>query len=313
MSNINGVGEAADSHWFSDKPQDVLIFKINRRPIASSALQVFDPPEDVYEHLKQTLKTKYVVRSGRSHQRNWRVGQLKFNDERREVTGQIGWTREAEQVENYWDEESQSFLEKWGVHEDSAVAPFSILAEGELVGVLRHSSFSTVDTVNKMFQQILNDGEREAERTTTIWNVDAMGDSEGFEDWFESMDQVLNLTLVVKRPNPDGAAEFEAVERRLEAVQAELIQEHLVARDKEVGLDKAGVRNDRTIQSFITAALRSYGYVKGKGRKNGRTQKYNQTDSDQLKETIDNVGSDWETATERVLQALRRVRDRRRD
>lgn len=303
--------QSAESYWFSEKTLDVLIFKINRRPISAFMLAVYEPPSDLYAHLEQILAEAHEVTSGRRIQRRWRVGNLEFDDVNREIRGRIGWTRSTESLQNQWDDDSKSFLEDWTMREDSAVSPFVILVDDELVGVLRHPSFSTEETVNLMLEHLLNQGERDLEAPTVAWNVDPIGDAKRFDEWFSSMDQVLTLTLAVKRPNPDGAKEFEEVERRLDELEAEYIQQSLKARDETVGLDKAAVRRDRSLTGFIEAAMRSYGWVKGTGKKNGKRRSFNQLKQDQLREPIDDVGGDWQTASDNVLKAVRAVRDRR--
>lgn len=305
------LSNTAEAHWFTDRSLEVLIYKINRRPLVAAQLAPFNPPEDLYEHLKLVLKSTHVERTGRKTQRDWRVGNLRFDDNRREVVGRIGWTRSSEALESDWDEESHSFVEKVDTRTNSAVTPFSIVVDGELVGVLRHSSFTTEDTVHQVLQRILRDGEEDRGTPEVQWNVDPMGDPQRFDDWFSSMDQVLSLNLVVKRPNPDNAGEFENIEKRLEVLEAELIQQNIKARDETVGLDKQAVRQDPWIKSFIDAAMRSYGWVKAKGRKDGKQKSFNQQKQDSLREPIDDVGADWETAERNVLEALRNVRDRR--
>jgi len=254
----SGVESDSSDHWFSDRALDVLIFKINRRPLQSSQLALFDPPDDLLEHLKLVLEASYSSRSGQRTQRNWRMGNLRFDDARRVVIGRIGWTRSVEALEGKWDEEARAFEEKWTSHEDSAVSAFAIDVRSELVGVLKHPSFSTELVVNKMLERMLQAGEDTLPNPGVSWNVDPMGDQMQFDEWFSSVDQLNRLTVTVKRPNPDNAEEFERMERELDDLEAESLQLTAVARDENVGLDKSAVRNNSSFKAAIAAAMRSY-------------------------------------------------------
>ena len=300
-----------EPHWFSGREQELQIFKINRRPFSSEMLNVYSPPDDLFVHLQEVFEKPHQTRSGRKIQRDWRVGNLIFDREKREISGRIGWTRTTESLENSWDEESHSFLEHVQEQSASAVTPFAILADSEFVGILRHPSFSTDGIVNVMLENLLNAGEMDREAQTVIWNVDPIGDKAKFDEWFQSMDQVLSLTVVVKRPNPDAAPEFEEIIRRLEVLDAESIKETTTARDANVGINKDAVRHDKTLNGFMAAAMRSYGYIKGIGRKDGRKKKFNQLKTHLLEEPISDVGGEWQTANDSVLAALRKVRSRR--
>ncbi|MCU1482931.1 MAG: hypothetical protein JWQ19_3717 [Subtercola sp.] len=300
------VASAEEGLWFSHSPNpiDVQIFKINRRPIRSATLSTFEPPEDVIEHFKAALAGSLTATSGRRFRRQWRIGNLQFDPDGSYSTGRIGWTRLDKELADTWDEETKSFREHLVDVESSAVAPFAFLRAGELLGVLRHPSFTTDETINRVFEQLLNKGELSLESPSASWHVDPVGDHEEFQAWLDEMEQVLSITLRIERPNPDGADEFEAIERRLDALDAQYISETVKALDETVGLNKAGLSSDTTIRGLIGAAMRSYGFVTARGRKNGRQRKYDQR-KEQLRKPIDNVGADWDTATDNVLKAVR--------
>jgi len=112
--------------------------------------------------------------------------------------------------------------------------------------------------------------------------------------------------MVFERPNPDGEPEFEELFARLDRYHADQIKEEIRARDQPSGLEKQAVREDPTTKGFLLAALdHAFGRVWAKGKKNGRSATYDQRHRVQ-RQSLENVGTDWDTATEAVLAAVTR-------
>ncbi len=306
MSDITlgADGSLQSEPWFAKPNVDVLFYRINRRPILAD-LTFFDPDPDLLGHLKRVLDHAEPGHSGRKNKREWLLGSLQFNDERGTFVGKLGWAKSAAALGPAWDAGSHEWIERVVPKEDGAVAPVAFAANGRVLGVLRHPSFASTEPVlHDVLSQILNNGERLEDVATTVWSVEPLGDPAQFYAWLESVDQLLLLRLVFERPNPDGEEEFQALFERLDRYQAEQITEEIRARDKDAGLRKEEVRSDPTTQGFLVAALeRAFGRVWAKGKRGGRDSTYDQR-SKVLRHSIDFVGIDWETASEKVLGAV---------
>lgn len=297
--------------WFVKPGQEVLFYRINRRPIGGDP-SLFHPDPDLLGHLRRVLEYAEPGTSGTQYQRIWRLGDLRFDDQRETFTGRLGWARSGEAVGQSWDEEQHSWLDRVVAKDESAVAPVAFTANGRVLGVLKNPSFSTESVLGEVLTQILNRGERRDDFPTTEWSVEPLGDSQEFYEWLDSLDQLLILRMVFARPNPDGEEEFQELFERLDAYEADQITEEIRARDQVSGLKKEAVKEDPTTQGFMVAALRyAFGRVWAKGKKKGRTVHYDQR-KQVARASIDSVGSDWETATDTVLGAVERQSERRR-
>jgi hypothetical protein len=267
---------------------------------------LFQPPEDLLADLRDVLSRAGSVITGRNHQRLWRIGNIEIDELQRTMSGQIGWERISEALASAWDESLQRWVEDVVVRNESAVSPFAFIEAGHYLGVLKHPSFTTERMVPFVLRRLLNVGELSKDLPVTDWDVEPVGNREEFIAWLDSVDQLEELSLVFRRPNPDGEADFQWLSERLDRLQASSISETLRARDAGVGLDKAAIKADATTNSFISAAMAAFGYVRGKGKKNGKATKYDQRQH-VMRTRVESVGSDWDGATARVLGAVRDV------
>lgn len=305
-SGARAVEGQPDEHWFSGKDLEVLVYKINRRPLGD--LMLFEPPKDFLKHLTQVLSGDLVAKSGRSYQREWRIGNLSRNHGA--ITGMLGWSRRGEALSNIYDENTKTWRDTVVPNDVAAVAPFTVLAGNRYFGVLRHTSFAET-TVAKVFTELLNRGEGALPAPTTAWSVDPVGDRQHFDQWLNSVDRVVEMKFIFERPNPDAEAGFQFLFERLDKLGAGQIVDRVTPRDKDAGLNKGGIREDRISQAYITAAMMAFGYVVGRGYRGGQKSNYDQR-NDVLRERVHDVGATWDDAKNTVVKATRRAVGRRK-
>lgn len=266
--------------WFSRDGADVLYFKVNRRPIGGDP-NFFEPEPDLLAHISRVLAPHSLASSGRNPKREWRLGNLDFNSEDGWFVGQLGWFRSGEATLPAWDDDAGRWTDRIVSQDDGAVVPVAFTVDGETLGVLRHPSFTTERTLDVVLTEIFNSGEKTTSSTntdwtipTTDWAIEPLGDEKSFQSWLENLDQLLNLKMTFKRPNPDGEDDFQEIFERLDALKASYIKEEYAASDEEQGLDKAAVRNDSVTKQFVSAAMRAYGFLVGHGRRGGKPSHY---------------------------------------
>jgi hypothetical protein len=140
--------------------------------------------------------------------------------------------------------------------------------------VLQHPSF-TAPQIQHVFTTLLNRGEaRRGEAASTEWAVDSILDEEDFLRWVRTADAVLTVTFTAKLPNPDGSPELDPIWSRLQERKAKLIQERIEAMNPDEGL--VGIEQDEVLRSYIAMASRAFGWIRGKRRKDGQTEVFNQ-------------------------------------
>lgn len=308
-STQDDSNEEKPAPWFSRDGADVLYFKVNRRPIGDDP-SLFSPPADVLEHIRLVLTSHPVASSGSRYKREWRLGNLYFDAEHGWFTGQLGWARTGEILRPIWDAERGEWSDQIVPQNEGATVPVAFSIEGETLGVLKHPTFTTEDTIESVLSSIFNKGERETVFPTTEWGIDPLGDEKSFQSWLMSVDQVLSLKMTFQRPNPDGEAEFQELFDRLDSFRARVIKEEIRASDPNLGLNKNAIQKDSITRQFISAAMRAYGYLVGTGLKRGENTTYDQR-QEVLREHISDVGSDMEEATEAVLNAVKAMGKKR--
>jgi hypothetical protein len=302
MASAGAAEVEATENWFTKGPVELLYYKVNRRPIGGDP-SLFQPPDDVIDHLRLVLGMSKPAKSGARFQREWRLGNLEFDEDAGTFTGHLGWARSSEALGQIWDDDTHEWVDRIVPREDSAVAPVAFTLEGRTLGILKHPSFATEEVLDDVLSEILNRGERELDFPSTVWAVESLGDEGDFLQWLDDVDQLTRLTMVFQRPNPDGEEAFQELFDRLDNMQAAIIREEIVARDPETGLVKEAVKRDSIAQAFIAAAMSAFGRIVAKGRKDGSPVKYDQRQR-VLRESLDSVGSDWDEATETVLRAV---------
>lgn len=297
--------EAMQLPWFARDGAELLYFKVNRRPVKGDP-DLFAPEEDLLTHIQRVLSHHAFAISGRNPKREWRLGNLHFDHERGYFTGLLGWYRSGEAIRPEWNSQAAEWVDHTVEQEEGAVAPVAFTLDKSTMGILKHPTFTTEKNVlDAVLSEIFNKGERETDFPRVIWGVEPLGDEEDFYDWLDSVDQLTYLSMTFKRPNPDGEAEFDFLFERLDDLRAEVINERIVARERDEGIDKTAVRSDRTTRGFIAAAMSAFGTVMARGFKDGNRMRYDQRD-EVLRERLADVGTDMETATETVLEAVAR-------
>lgn len=302
--------EQLEKPWFSGRDVEVLIYKVNRRPLKGDPT-LFKAPDDLLAHIKKVLAMGQSGFSGRNPKRTWHIGNLTYNEETREFTGFLGWARTADALGQTWDAKSQMWESKIIEREDSAVAPLVFLEDGRLMGIMKHPSFTTEVVLDKVLTQIFNRGEQKAGLHATDWSVEPVGNENEFLSWMASLDQLTSLTITFQRPNPDGESAFKPQFERLDALRAKSITEKYVARSNTEGLDRAALARDKNAQGLIKAAMKAFGHVIAQGFKDGIRDKYNQRE-EVLRTTIPDVSTDWDAATDSVLNALRNLKGKKK-
>ncbi len=302
-----------EAHWFTRRNVDVLVYKVNRRPLGGQAL-LFEAPEDALAHFQDALSGfSGPIVTGRRFQREWRVG----NRQTRRVsggavTGILGWSRQGEALTNVYDSQAEAWRDLIVRSDEAGVAPFAYVRPSGYLGVLRHPSFSE-QTIATVLTSILNEGEVANGLPTVDWAVEPVGDEAEFLAWLDQADLVTELRFVFRLPNPDAEAQFEELEARRQRLGAERIAEQITAPRSSDGLSKAGIRTDRLTQAFLAAALTGLGFVVGKGYRRGRETRYDQRNH-AARERVEGLAVDWEEATDVVIMGvLGAARKRGRD
>jgi hypothetical protein len=221
----------------------------------------------------------------------------------------IGWVRSVQTLNTTWDEENESWIDVVVPGDVSAVSPFVFIAQGRYLGVLKHASFGE-STIAQVFTDLLNLGEREHPSPTTEWDVEPVGDLQEFYDWVSSTDRITSVKFVFKRPNPDAEEEFRQLFERLDAHEAKQITEQISARDLERGLRKDAFRTEPVTKAFISAAMAAYGYIVGRGVTRNKNSTWDQRRR-AARAALEDVAPTWDGATDQVVRAVRRFRERR--
>ena len=261
--------------WFAGRESGVvLLFKVNRRPMAQASL-FGQRTEDVLSHLAQVLLFGEPVETGRRNRRLWRLGNRELDESAGYLAGQIGYERPDQRPTDRYDPELQAWTDAVDVVDATARAPFVYYKPERTLAVLRHPTFSE-STIPAVFSTLLNRGERQLVNPTTEWEVEPKLDEIDFLDWLRTADSVLKVSFTAKLPNPDGEAEFEPVLSRLEDRKAKALREIMEARDPDLGLE--GVDQDPIARAYMAMAAKGNGNVRGERKSSNRVETYNQRD-----------------------------------
>ena len=300
---MNGQEQSASpEHWFSNTTCEILLYKINRRPITSDP-SLFEPDPDLPTHLKRVLSENVEVISGHNPQRTWRLGNVEFSSESTNFTAVLGWERSTKTIGQSWNAAQREWTEQLVNRDDSAVAPIAFRFKGRILGVLKHPSFTTETTLDRVLSKILNDGEKSSGFPTTAWKVEPIGDESDFITWLDQIQNLDRLSLHFSRPNPDAEEEFQKMFERLDLLNAKSFKEEITARPGTDGLSIEEVKRDKGIRAYISAAMSAFGRISAKGRIGNQVVKYDQRQRVK-KIQIEIEGNSLTDAGEQTLQAL---------
>lgn len=258
--------------WFSGREGTVLLYRINRRPLAQLTLWS-EQPESVLDHVVEVLRFGDEVVTGRRHQRTWRLGNRNIDDRRGVLTGQVGWQATGTEAADRYDDQRLEWVDVVGERGRTARAPFAFDADTRVLGVLRHPSFGET-VLPKVFTTLLNRGESDRSARSTDWEVEPIGDPSSFREWLRSTDVVERVQLVAKLPNPEGLEDFGQVWQRMEAHKAKVIREIMEAANPTVGL--VDLERDDVVAAYLAMGERAFGYVTATGVRDGRSTRFDQ-------------------------------------
>jgi hypothetical protein len=282
----------------------VLLYRVNRRPLARPTLGGGEQPESVMDHILEVLHFGKRVITGRpGHQREWILGNRNILRDLSAFTGQIGWQRAGEEQTSRYVPETQEWQDELETTERGARAPFAFDSNTRIWGVLKHPSFGE-KTVANVLQTMLREGEEEREWPSTEWSVEPLLDERDFISWLHSVESVTSITLVAEMPNPDGLEEFGPVWEELEARRARLITMKMVAANEEEGLQS--LEEDERVRGNLKMGTQGFGHVEARGLRNGRAQLFDQRGK-VVREVTDELGETWQAGAEAVLETTRRT------
>ncbi|MCW0215815.1 MAG: hypothetical protein OJJ54_20880 [Pseudonocardia sp.] len=295
--------------WFSGRPGTILLYRVNRRPLAQASLFSGQQPEDVFDHLVEVLLFGQEVETGRRSKRYWRLGNRGIREGERVLTGQIGWQSTAPEAADRYDPSAMEWSDSLGERGRTARAPFAFEADGRTLAVLKHPSFSE-RTIPHVFRELLQDGERARDGgATTDWDVEPLLDAEDFRGWLQSVDVVDRVQFTAKLPNPDGLEEFGQVWDRMDQHRAKLLREIMEGADPDVGL--VGLEQDRVVNNYIAMSENAFGYVKADGRRDGHRTRFDQQSAVARRQTED-LPSSWGEVIDVVVGFARERRRQQR-
>jgi hypothetical protein len=268
-------GDELLQQWFSGHDGEVVLLKVNRRPLAQTDL-FSRPIEDVFDHFSHVLLLGEPVQTGTAHRRTWLVGNRRIDTDRRLLSGRVGWKKVEPIAETLFDEKAKSWVDTVGGSESSATSAFVFDPDNRVLAIALHPSFR-VTTLATVFRRLLNQGERETlDGATTDWDVEPLLDGREFKQWLASVDAVQVLRFNAKLPNPDALDSFEPVIGRMKRAEAKTMREIIEARDPERGLQH--LADDEVFRAYVAMGEAGFGYVTARGTQNVRPTTYDQRD-----------------------------------
>jgi hypothetical protein len=276
--------------WRAGEAGEVLLYRINRRPIGQETLVVEDIPEDVLDHVYRMLPngSKTETWSSSGH-RIWIVGGVEKDEAEGILTGKLGWVpAEQEVITDYSDE-----AEDWVVSIESphgrVVMPFAFDAATRVLAVLRIGR-NRANTIAGVFETVLAANERKEDRPSTEWSVEAILDPRDFAEWLESLDVVREVEFVAKLPNPTPDPSFEEVFERMEARDATRFTQNFYS-NKSSGLQN--IRSDPEFAQAESMAKAGFANLRGTGERNGHKARYNQNER-VARDRIEHLPDSWD-------------------
>jgi hypothetical protein len=289
----------------AERPARVLAYRVNRRPIGAGTLLPETMPEDSFDHFVRVLAPGYeVITAGRGHERSWRAGAIEVGEADLFVTGKLGWYRREPEVVPSWSAELKDWLATLSTPPETLM-PFAYDGEKRVLGVV-HDRKSSPKTIAAVFEQILDENERELPHRTTEWSVEPILDSEQFIEWLGSVDILESVAFTAKLPNPEPRSAFEDLTGRMENTHATEYSARMKT-SREEGLQH--IVEDPEFSQAIAMGQQGFAELEGRGRRDDHRTVYRQGDK-VASETIPRLPGNW-TELRGVLKQVVRHRLRR--
>jgi hypothetical protein len=288
-----------ESNWFAGHPGQILLFRVNRRPMWEDSLLPGEMPSDPYEHFVRMLAPGHEVVTGRRSQRIWRVGGLHRDDAGRTLVGKLGWVARDEEMVPEWSEPEKDWVTT-ASPKGGKVVPFGFDGETRLLAVLRERR-SAPSTVAYVFERILRDNEFDGRAPTTEWSVEPVLDAADFLSWLKTLDTVHHVSFTAKLPNPEPRDAFRDLAERMAARRATRYTESLRS-DREEGL--SGIEEDRDVRQAIAMGEQGFATLRGEGRRGESLSQYSQTNR-VAKERVEELPEGWEDVWDLIKHLLK--------
>lgn len=284
----------------TDRPARVMAFRVNRRPIGEGTLLPERMPADAFDHFVRVLAPGYeVVTAGRGHERAWRVGAVEVDREDEFVTGKLGWHQRDPEIVPSWSDELKDWPPTVSPPAET-IMPFAFDGEKRLLGVV-HDRRSSPQTLAAVFEMILDENERELDRRTTEWSVEAVLDAEQFIEWLHRLDVVESVGFTARLPNPEPRAAFENLARRMEEAHGTEYAARMKSK-REEGLQH--IEEDPEFREAIAMGEEGFAQLEGRGRRDGRRTTYRQSNQ-VAHERIENLPAGWEDLRAMLKEIVR--------
>ena len=236
MNQIATQGQQAQPlPWFTNKPVDILQYRVNRRELSQLNL-LGAQPDSFVDHLAEVLLFGHTVSVARRGVRIWQLGNRNISSDNRTISGVIGWQSQESREEDYFNRDSAEWESRVEQSNRAVIAPFSIEADQRKLLIVKHPSLAET-TLASVFRSILNDGEnRRSPGPTTDWDVEPILDDVEFFDWLQTIAVLSQISFDVRLPNPDSEEDFEEIHRYLETMRASQMKHTLKPADPDRGL-----------------------------------------------------------------------------
>ncbi|MGJ3403225.1 hypothetical protein [Glutamicibacter sp. Je.9.36] len=301
-------GDPLPHQWFSEKPIDVTLFRINRRELDPKRPTIIPRySEELLIHLRAVLELSGTI-SMREDGRKWNIGNLVNHPDDGALTARIGSISTEQTVRSDFDDESKAWKDGPTEITRTSVTGIAVLESRRVVGIAPMPGVSA-KSIARVLAKALNDGEKLLPVPVTDWHVDPVMDEVAFWKWINETSRVTEIKTVFARPNPDGAEAWESEMARLDALEAASITETLKARDQEAGLNKSALKQDQAFESKVSAAKKSWAMISAKGVKDDQKVTYSQ-ESSVASERITRKVTSWPVFIEGLIDAT--IRGRRK-
>jgi len=276
--------------WQPGESGELLLYRVNRRPIGEGSMLPEEIPADVLDHFNRVFPNGWrVVTKGGGGNRIWRSGGVELDREARVVTGKLGWHPAEEEAVTDYDEDAEDWVTSIEAPHGRVVLPFAFDGDTRILAVLRMGRSRAI-TIGGVFEKILTENECQLMKPTTEWSVEPILDRREFNEWLESMDIVSEVEFVAKLPNPTPNDAYKDVFKRMEDRRATRLIENFHS-NRPTGLQN--VQDDPEFRQAEAMASEGFATLKGVGERDNRKTRYNQNEKVR-RATINDLPGSWE-------------------